>query len=316
MRETGATGSPTTARSTTTSSCARSSGAERFRTTSDTEVILHAYRRWGADCVQHLRGMFAFALWDEERQQLFCARDRFGIKPFYYTVVGRRLLLRLEVKALLPFLDRDRDRPGRPQGLPDLPVLPRRQDALPGDPGAAARPYADGRATGASTTARYWEVYYRARLRPHGQVLRGAARGPAGGLGPRCTCAATCRSARYVSGGLDSSIVASPWPRASSRRVTWSASPGKFSAYGPAYDESRYARAVAERRAFPLHEIDITAERFRRQHPQGHLSPRLSRWPARARSRSTWSRGSRRSTARSCSAGRAATRSSAATPAT
>ena len=62
-------------------------GPEHFMTTSDTEAILHAYRRWGARCVDHLRGMFAFALWNEREQALFCARDRFGIKPFYYTIV-------------------------------------------------------------------------------------------------------------------------------------------------------------------------------------------------------------------------------------
>src|SRR5881394_1279047 len=55
-------------------------GEASFRTTSDTEVILRAYEKWGRDCVSHLRGMFAFALWDEGRQELFCARDRFGIK--------------------------------------------------------------------------------------------------------------------------------------------------------------------------------------------------------------------------------------------
>src|SRR6266849_5329398 len=81
-------------------------GADNFQTTSDTEVILHAYRKWGADCLNHLRGMFAFAIWDEERQELFCARDRFGIKPFYYVTVGDILYFASEVKALLPFVDR------------------------------------------------------------------------------------------------------------------------------------------------------------------------------------------------------------------
>ena len=60
----------------------------RFRTRSDTEVILAAYDRWGVDCLDHLRGMFAFAIWDERRKKLFCARDRFGIKPFYWAEVG------------------------------------------------------------------------------------------------------------------------------------------------------------------------------------------------------------------------------------
>ena len=78
----------------------------QFRTSSDTEVILHAYRRWGVECLQKLRGMFAFALWDEENQTLFCARDQFGVKPLYYSVVNGRLYLASEAKALLPFQER------------------------------------------------------------------------------------------------------------------------------------------------------------------------------------------------------------------
>jgi asparagine synthase (glutamine-hydrolysing) len=56
----------------------------RFRTTSDTEVILAAYKEWGVDCVQRFMGMWAFAIWDKTKRELFCSRDRFGIKPFYY----------------------------------------------------------------------------------------------------------------------------------------------------------------------------------------------------------------------------------------
>lgn len=80
-------------------------GLENFVTTTDIEVILHAYRRWGQDCVSHFKGMFAFALWDEARQVLFCARDRFGIKPFYYTIIGEVFYFASEIKALLPFID-------------------------------------------------------------------------------------------------------------------------------------------------------------------------------------------------------------------
>jgi asparagine synthase (glutamine-hydrolysing) len=73
----------------------------RFVTESDTEVVLQAYRVYGEDCVSHLRGMFAFAIWDRNRQKLFLARDRLGIKPLYYAVNGRELLFGSEIKGIL-----------------------------------------------------------------------------------------------------------------------------------------------------------------------------------------------------------------------
>jgi asparagine synthase (glutamine-hydrolysing) len=72
----------------------------RFHSQSDTEVILHAYEEWGAGCLLRFNGMWAFALWDEKRGQLFCARDRFGIKPFYYTEINGSFLFASEIKAL------------------------------------------------------------------------------------------------------------------------------------------------------------------------------------------------------------------------
>jgi len=73
----------------------------RFRTRSDTEVLLAAYRQWGQDVCARLNGMWAFAIYDRRSDTLFCSRDRFGIKPFYYAVVDGRLLFASEVKALL-----------------------------------------------------------------------------------------------------------------------------------------------------------------------------------------------------------------------
>ena len=72
----------------------------RFRTQSDTEVILRAWQADGEACVDRLRGMFAFAIWDAKRQVLFLARDRLGKKPLYYWQDGRTLVFASEIKAL------------------------------------------------------------------------------------------------------------------------------------------------------------------------------------------------------------------------
>ncbi|PYY23088.1 MAG: asparagine synthase (glutamine-hydrolyzing) [Acidobacteria bacterium] len=73
----------------------------RYVTNSDTETILHLYEEYGEDCVHHLQGMFAFAIWDRVRRKLFCARDRLGIKPFYYATTAGDFVFASEIKALL-----------------------------------------------------------------------------------------------------------------------------------------------------------------------------------------------------------------------
>ena len=72
-----------------------------FKTESDTEVILVAYSEWGVECLHRLNGMWAFALWDSRRKLLFCARDRFGIKPFYYFLSKDHFVFASEIKAIL-----------------------------------------------------------------------------------------------------------------------------------------------------------------------------------------------------------------------
>ncbi len=72
-----------------------------FKTKSDTEVIVHAYEQWGPDCVKRFNGMFAFALWDGYKRELFIARDHLGIKPLYYVMIGSRLVFASEIKCLL-----------------------------------------------------------------------------------------------------------------------------------------------------------------------------------------------------------------------
>ena len=73
----------------------------RYATHSDTEAVLHSYEEYGPNCLDHFRGMFAFALWDRHKKTLFCARDRLGIKPFYYYWDGRLFAFASEIKALL-----------------------------------------------------------------------------------------------------------------------------------------------------------------------------------------------------------------------
>lgn len=87
----------------------------RFRSRSDTEVIIHAYEEHGEDCLELFNGMFAFALWDSSRQRLFAARDRLGIKPFYYYWNGYRFVFASEIKAILAAIPTARE--------PDYPYL-------------------------------------------------------------------------------------------------------------------------------------------------------------------------------------------------
>jgi asparagine synthase (glutamine-hydrolysing) len=84
------------------------SRGHRFSTAADTEVIVHLYEELGVRCVDSLRGMFTFAVWDARRRQAFIARDRLGIKPLYYTQAGGRLLFASELKSLLALPDVER----------------------------------------------------------------------------------------------------------------------------------------------------------------------------------------------------------------
>ncbi|HQN20405.1 MAG TPA: hypothetical protein PKV86_14740, partial [Syntrophobacteraceae bacterium] len=72
-----------------------------FSSQSDAEVALYAYKQWGEKCLDRLNGHFAFAIWDKTRQTLFLARDRYGVKPFYYTLVGPHFIFASEQKAIL-----------------------------------------------------------------------------------------------------------------------------------------------------------------------------------------------------------------------
>jgi len=79
------------------------SRGHRYRTRSDTETIVHLYEEYGPECVQRLRGMFAFAIWNRRTRRLFIARDRLGIKPLYYRFEGGTLLFGSEIKTILEY---------------------------------------------------------------------------------------------------------------------------------------------------------------------------------------------------------------------
>src|SRR4029078_5516005 len=78
-----------------------SSKGYSFKSNSDTEVIIYAYKEWGVECLQKFNGMFAFAIWDSVAQRLFAARDRLGVKPFYYAHASDHLVFASEIKSLL-----------------------------------------------------------------------------------------------------------------------------------------------------------------------------------------------------------------------
>jgi asparagine synthase (glutamine-hydrolysing) len=73
----------------------------RFKSRTDAEVIIHSYQEWGIDSLKKLRGMFAFAIWDEEKNRLFLARDRIGIKPLYYYAGYKRFVFSSELKGII-----------------------------------------------------------------------------------------------------------------------------------------------------------------------------------------------------------------------
>jgi len=232
-------------------------GANLFATCSDTEVILHAYRKWGIDCCNQFRGMFAFALWDESQRTLLCARDPFGIKPFYYTVVDNTLYFASEGKALLPFVaEIDTDLEGLKDYLTFQFCLDGKtlfkgiRELLPGHILIARN--------GAIETKRYWEVYYHLDFDHTSRYFEEKIRASI-----QTSVALHLRSdvpvGAYVSGGFDSSIVAS---LASERNThEFVGFTGKFS-LGEDYDESRYARDLATSKSFVLHEVDITEQHF------------------------------------------------------
>jgi asparagine synthase (glutamine-hydrolysing) len=231
-------------------------GGWRFRSKSDTETILAAYAKWGADCVDHLRGMFAFALWDNER--LFAARDRFGIKPFYYAVINGVFYFASEIKALLPVIPEIATDPDAlaeyitfQYTIGDRSLFKHVHVLLPGHCILVEN--------GAVKVRRYWDVHYEVDWDHTPQWFERRMRDILD-ESVRLHLRSDVPVGAYVSGGIDSSLIAIMAAREdTSGRVGFH---GKFSEF-PGYDESSFAHAVARHGDLRLHEMDITATNFR-----------------------------------------------------
>lgn len=226
-----------------------------FRSSSDTETILAAYARYGANCVDHLRGMFAFAIWDGER--LFAARDRFGIKPFYYSVVDDTLVFASEVKALVPFL---RDVRTDPEALSEYLTFqyPISEHTLFEGVHQLMPGHCLSAENGQVRVWRYWDVDYDIDAEHDAAYFEEQLRTLLSD-----SISVHLRSdvpvGAYLSGGIDSSLVALLAKQHSEENRL--AFHGKFTDY-PGYDESSFAHAAADACDNELHEVDITAADF------------------------------------------------------
>jgi asparagine synthase (glutamine-hydrolysing) len=233
-------------------------GSEYFRTTSDTEVILKAYEKWGESCVDRFRGMFAFAIWDEKNDRLFCARDRFGIKPFYFTATKDLFLFASEAKALLPFLE---EVATNLNGLKDFLAFQFTLGAKTLFQNVEQLPPAHILTVekGIVRTRRYWEVQYQMDWHHTKRFFQEEVRRLFEDS-IRLHLRSDVAVGAYMSGGLDSSIVAA-LARRIQKNGDFHAFHGKFSV-GPQFDESQYAQAVVDACDLVLHEQDLTSGDF------------------------------------------------------
>ena len=232
----------------------------RFRTDSDTEVILNGWREWGAGVLDRLNGMFAFALYDARAQSLFLARDRLGVKPLHYTMLADgSIAFASELKGLLtnPAVRREID----PRAVEDFFALGYVPDDACWIAGVHKLPAASylllqrGKPVPAPT--RWWDVDFSNRARGSTADLEAELR-------DRLREAVTSRMVSdvplgaFLSGGVDSSSVVAFMAEASSQPVQTCAI-GFDSA---AHDETRYARAIAQRFATDHRERIVAADDY------------------------------------------------------
>ena len=183
------------------------SKGHRFATASDTEVIVHLYEEFGDDCVQHLRGMFAFAVWDERRRRLLVARDRLGIKPLFYGEFDGRLVFASELKALLqlPWVPRNLDW-GAVANLFAFLTTPRDQSILAGIHKLETGHRMVAEAGKPVKISRYWDVRFESDpSRTEGQITEELRELLKESVELRMACDVPFGA--FLSGGIDSSAV-------------------------------------------------------------------------------------------------------------
>ena len=229
----------------------------QFSSSSDTEAILATYEQHGLTAVQQLRGMFAFGLWDESKKQLVLARDRFGVKPLYYCIVGQEFYFASEIKALLPFL------PSIATNTEALAEYLTFQYTISGQTmfdGVKEVPpghYVVVRG-GAVTITKYWDVsyeidygksaeYFETRLR---ELLNDSV---------ALHLRSDVEVGSYLSGGIDSSLIYGLASEHSCYGLK--AFHGRFLGF-EGFDESNYARDVAASKMGSLDVLDISAQDF------------------------------------------------------
>lgn len=230
-----------------------------FRTRSDTEVIIHLYEEYGQGCVEHLNGMFAFALFDEKKKRLFMARDRAGIKPLYYSFDGGSLCFASEAKALVQTA---------PQLVgPDyrsivdffaLSLIQEGRTAFEGINELRPAHTLVWDLTLKPCARRYWQLSYAARSALTGEELK-AAVSDLLDESVRGHLASDVPVGTYLSGGLDSSLVSA----LAHRHLT-----GELNTFSAGFtgkekvDERRYAREAAAYIGTRHHEVEVGPENF------------------------------------------------------
>jgi asparagine synthase (glutamine-hydrolysing) len=229
----------------------------RFHTQSDTETLVHLYEQYGAEGVSRLRGMFAYALWDEATGRLLLARDRVGIKPLYYTTMGGRLAFASELKALrhLPWFDADIN-PASIERYLSFLYVPGPETVYRGvfelPPGHVL--VWDGSKT---SLQRYWTLRYRSREEVPAEewaerVLHQFRESVKSHLVSEVPLGA------FLSGGMDSSAVVAAMAMESTRPVeTFSIG---YEGMGAFQDERPYARVIADRYRTSHREFVVSAD--------------------------------------------------------